>query len=612
MKKIHLSRKFWLVLNIALVACALMTQIAYANPVNQHWELYRSDTPTRGGYLAVLWVTPQKEAHLYGNPPGDTGLPTTLSVTLNGEEKKAAYPPGKAEPDTFEPNKTIFAYETETPLFVPLMPGELQNKEATLNGTLKGLLCTKTSCMPIQMPTAFEAGKAKGETLKSAESQPWWREYRAALSMSDGQEAQKSHATDLHETQGFSPQFTPQYFAPGFEVTGLGKALLLAFIAGFILNFMPCVLPVISLKISALLGGAQEEDEKKRIHAFREHNVFFSLGILLYFVFLAGILSSLGLAWGQIFQKPYLVIGITALIFALSLSLFGLFNLPVIDLKTSGTSKSPRMQALFTGILATLLATPCSGPFLGGVLGWVLAQPPLIVALVFVFIGLGMSSPFLAMAVFPSLAKRFPKPGRWCGYLEQGVGLFLLATCVYLLSIIPQSLLIPAMAFMWVIALAAWIWGQWTSLSQSALKRWSIRAAAAALVVAAWPLLMQADAPEPWAEFQATQFEELFGKEPIILDFSAAWCTNCKALKKTTLTPDKLQKWSKEYRAKLIQVDLTDHNPDGMKLLNALGSQSIPVVAIFPKGDRSKQPLVLRDLFTSSQMEQALASHLKK
>lgn len=169
-------------------------------------------------------------------------------------------------------------------------------------------------------------------------------------------------------------RFTPRFPQESLEPTALGTALFLGLLAGLILNVMPCVLPVLTMKVSALLSSSGYETEGQRLAHFREHNVLFAAGILTWFLVLAFCVGALGLAWGGLFQNTHLVYGLLILVFLLSLSLFDVFTLPVLDFKV-GASRNPKTQAYLTGLVATLLATPCSGPLLGGVLGWAALQP---------------------------------------------------------------------------------------------------------------------------------------------------------------------------------------------------------------------------------------------
>ncbi|RQD73230.1 MAG: hypothetical protein D5S03_13170 [Desulfonatronospira sp. MSAO_Bac3] len=352
-------------------------------------------------------------------------------------------------------------------------------------------------------------------------------------------------------------------------------------------------------------------DAQKR--AFRKHNIFFALGMLIFFSVLAVVLSLTGMAWGQLFQSPGAILVLGCIIFALSLSLFGLYDLPVIDLKsrTQDPWKNPNAEALSTGMLATFLATPCSGPFLGGVLAWTLTQPPAIIGIVLWSMGLGMALPYLLMALFPFMLRFLPRPGPWTMYLEKILGFFLLATCVYLMSLIPEDMFVKALIMFLVIAFAAWMWGHWTDLKQSNLRRRSIRLSALVLVALAAFLLFRPapEHPVAWTPFEEQQFEEMLGRENILLEFTADWCPNCKFLEQTVLTPGFMAENAQRYDLQFVRIDLTQPNPPGEEMLRALDSQSIPLVAIFSR-DNPDSPLILRDMFTRSQIDQALEQEL--
>jgi thiol:disulfide interchange protein DsbD len=256
-------------------------------------------------------------------------------------------------------------------------------------------------------------------------------------------------------TSGGEVALSPRSFTPGLEVAGLLKASILAFLAGFILNFMPCVLPVVSLKLSSLLAVCGHGEAVSRHRMLREHNLFFALGILAYFLALSLLLWFAGLAWGQIFQSTALTLALTVVLFALTMSLFGVFHLPVIDLKVpEKATGNSRNGAFVTGVLATLLATPCSGPFLGGVLAWTLLQPLFTVMAVFTCLGLGMALPYLMLAVWPRLVRFMPRPGDWMVSLEQGMGFLLAGSCIYFLTILPQEKLVAALFALWTTGLA--------------------------------------------------------------------------------------------------------------------------------------------------------------
>ncbi|MDY0226642.1 MAG: cytochrome c biogenesis protein CcdA [Desulfomicrobium apsheronum] len=567
-------------------------------------QAYRTDN-VMAPVLAVLTLTPSPEWHAYGNIQGPSGFPTEIWATRDGQVLSPLYPTPTPGPDPLDPSLIVELYDGPTPFFIPLPDGP-----ATVMVGIKALLCSSTTCQPIK--EELELVIATATVLLPAEEQDWWPRFlQAAPGPDSGLDLEPVTSGDVAQTPA-ARDFSPRYFAPGLEVHTLSKAAALAFLAGLILNFMPCVLPVITLKLRSFIPAADSVPKSQRL-AFRTHNLFFALGMMLYFLILAGIIAVTGMAWGQIFQEPAAIITLTAIVFALCLSLFGVYDLPLIDLKgkAKGVVHHPRLESFTTGILATILATPCSGPFLGGVLAWALIQPPDIIALVLSCIGLGMASPYLAMALFPGLYRFLPKPGAWTLHLERILGFLLAATCVYLFGLLPTSEYVNVLILLWTIALSAWIWGNWTNLSQDRTRRWSIRGIAIALVVLAAAFLFRQEGhPDPWKNFDMQQFETLRGQENLILDFTADWCPNCKFLEKTVLTPEKSAAFAKEHDAILMRVDLTRHDPELMALLESLGSKSIPILAIFPKANPDS-PLVLRDLFTGGQLKEALDAELK-
>lgn len=381
-------------------------------------------------------------------------------------------------------------------------------------------------------------------------------------------------------------------------------------LAGLILNIMPCVLPVVSLKLTALLhsGGADPEKSKR---AFRQHNIFFSLGAIAFFLVLAIGLGFTGKAWGAIFQSRWLVFALAGIIGGLGLSLFGLFHLPVIDLKFGSGHDNPRTQAFFTGMLTTLLATPCSGPFLGGVLGWALVQGPTVIATVFVCIGIGMATPYLLMAANPGLARFLPKSGPWIEYVEKLIGFFLMGTAFYLISIALGTESLRILAPLWAFSFAGWLW--WRTRPANAVRiRWTVRAAA--LILLAASISWTTPGPvenSPWEQFDPVAFNQQLGKKQMFVDFTADWCPTCKALEATVLTDKNVIRWKKKSGVTFIKVDMTTPDANAEALLKALGSHSIPTAAFFDTGSKSTSPLVLRDIFTESQLENTLESWKK-
>ncbi|MGE4556132.1 MAG: cytochrome c biogenesis protein CcdA [Desulfovibrionaceae bacterium] len=569
-------------------------------PMSTTWGLFHArDAAGDGRIFAVLTVAPAPGWSFYSNAPGDMGRPTELAANLgDGVRLPVAYPEGKTKAEGSDPDAVSEIYDGPTPLLI-LLPADVR-PPFTLNARLSLLLCSDTRCLPVDENLIFSGAGFTPDKLPSVQDQPWRRLAEKVLT------GASSGASDPEDAQ-----LAPQYLHPGLEVTGLLPALLFGLLAGLILNAMPCVLPVVTLKVNALLAGASAEQDHHRRRLFREHNLFFAAGVLVYFLFLSALLGFTGMSWGAVFQRSGAVMALTALVFGLSLSLLGVFNLPVVDMKFARASNDrPRSQAFFTGLLATLLATPCSGPFLGGVLGWALVQPPVVIAAVFAAIGLGMAAPYLVLAAAPGLVRFVPKPGAWTEYLERAVGFFLLGTCIYLMSILPEKRLIAALTLLWATGLAAWIWGM-ADPSLSTTKRAGLRLLAAAIV--AGGLLLALSPPrgqDLWRQFDQESFQAELGETPILVEFTADWCPTCKLLEKTVYTPRRMQRLQQTYDLLLIKADLTESQPEAQRLLERLGGRSIPAAAIFPSGKNASRPLVLRDLFSASQLETALEQTL--
>jgi len=584
---------------LALTAVAHAQDAAAPAQLETPVEAYETEN---GKLVLTLTIDMDEDWYTYGNDPGGMGKPTQLIATAaDGTVATVFYPKGISKPDAFDPTVMVNKYFGGTKIYAVFPKGT----PLPIKLRLDLLLCHPTKCVPAREDLSYSGGNTSGTPLPSAEAQERWKAF-AALSPGE-----KGAGQALKTSQDFSKwDFSPRYLQPSLEVTSLFKAIAMGLLAGLILNIMPCVLPVVSLKLTALLNSSHMKNEKERIDAFREHNIYFALGAICFFVFLAIILGATGQAWGALFQKQWLVMGIAMVILALSLSLFGFFHLPIVDLKFGSESDSPRVQAFFTGNLTTLLATPCSGPFLGGVLSWALVQGPVVIATVFISIGVGMSSPYLLMAINPRLSRILPKSGPWIAYVEKGIAFFLVATSFYLISIALGSETLRILAPLWAILFGVWVWKQ--TKTSIFIRQWAARLACVLILMSAiiWTTPPKVD-EQLWVEFTPTEFNQRVGKEALLLDFTADWCPTCKVLEATVLTPENITRWKNDYNVTFVRVDMTERNVEAEALLKKLGSVSLPTAAFFIPGDEASRPWVLRDLFTESQLENLLQSWKK-
>jgi thiol:disulfide interchange protein DsbD len=281
-----------------------------------------------------------------------------------------------------------------------------------------------------------------------------------------------------------------------------------------------------------------------------------------------------------------------------------LYTLPLIDLKFArGRTghQHPRLQAYVTGLTATLLATPCSGPLLGGVLAWSVMQPADMIFASFLSVGVGMASPYLICALAPEAVRLLPRPGAWLLMLERVVGIFLLGTTVYLLDILPRA---------WALALAAVLLiAALRLILRSKAARLSLIASAclACLLAGLW-LARDRNPAADWETFTPRLLREALGKRPVLLEFTADWCPNCKLLEMGTLAPSRLEDWKKRYGLLLVRADMTTDDPQRKELLRALGSISLPLTALFAPGEAAARPVLLHGIYSPAELEAALAA----
>ena len=562
-----------------------------------------------GAKIIVLRLTPAKGQYAYANDPGEAiGRPTTVSLEFEDlsltPNFTIVYPLGKQIADIYSGGKQVNVYDETVPIYIyiPSLNGRAVNnsgggaKEADLKVNLKVtlLICSIQNCTPVNrtLPVEIRAGTS----FPDAEKEAWWADFSESLSI----------------IQNTMPCMVPVYDSPGLEIEGLGKALVFGIIAGLILNFMPCVFPVVSLKLLSFIITLGQPDSEKRLRAFRYQNLMFALGVIVWFTILSGVLSTMDLLWGQMFQSQVMVIIMLVLVFALTLSLFGLFMLPSFAFREKQGRRVTKRSAFITGMLATCLATPCSGPLLGGVLGWSFNQPQPILGIVFLAVGLGMASPYLLLAAFPSLARYFPKPGPWLAKLEVVLGFFLLLTCAYLFSLLTGEGRAMAAAALGLVFISGWVWGRRQNkkgMEGIFYWRWLTGCIAAlAALLAVWNFMLFDDDKAQWVPYSEEAFLAARTNSNIVIDFTANWCPNCKLLERTVFTEERIQDWQNRYNVVFMQIDLTHDNPEGYAFLEALNSNSIPVVALFPQqtGESTElNPIVLRDLFGPDRLEEA-------
>ncbi len=412
--------------------------------------------------------------------------------------------------------------------------------------------------------------------------------------------------------------------APG-EGLSLVAALLFAFVGGLVLNLMPCVFPVLSLKALALAAPGHGNRYKLRLEGLA-----FTAGVVVTFVALAGLLLALRAAgeqfgWGFQLQSPAMVTSLALLFFVLALNLSGAFEFAtLLPSAANWTARNKFVDAALSGVLAVVIASPCTAPFMGAALGFALAQPAAVTLLVFVALGAGMALPFLLLSWFPGWRRMLPKPGKWMVQLKQFLAFPLYATVAWLVWVlgaqVDNDAVVRLLVTMVVAAFALW---SWRAFRMGGARAFSV-AAVVGLVAAAyvaWPLFaaapereaaaaapagVKAAGSDSWQPFSPALVGELTAAaKPVFVDFTAAWCVTCQVNKRVVLNDASVKDAFAQRGVELVRADWTRRDPVITQALAALGRQGVPVYVLYRPG---QEPLLLPEVLQKQTVLDALAT----
>jgi thiol:disulfide interchange protein len=400
------------------------------------------------------------------------------------------------------------------------------------------------------------------------------------------------------------------------DLAGVLQAIGFALIGGLILNVMPCVLPVISLKIFGFVSEAGERPDK----AFRLA-LAFSAGILSCFAVLAAIVTFLRavgaqVGWGFQFQDYRFVLVIACLVFAFALNLFGVFELTVSARATGGLAKLAAGHgyggAFFQGAFATILATPCTAPFLGTASAFAFTQPAWATFLIFFSIGIGMALPYLLLAIQPKWLRYLPKPGDWMVRLKQLLGFLLLATLLWLSWIVGRLRGVDGMVelggLLLIIGIIAWIKGSfWTPVSSTRSRVLAVLSMVGVLVIALGSYyFVTAPSELPWQTFSRQSLDNaLQSGRPVFVDFTADWCLTCKANERFALDSAAVRQAFNQHRVVMLRADWTHGDPEITQILKEHGRAGVPMYLFYP-GGKDRPPMILPELISSQTVLDAL------
>jgi len=403
------------------------------------------------------------------------------------------------------------------------------------------------------------------------------------------------------------------------EVRSLGLALVFAFLGGLILNLMPCVFPVVSLKVLGFL----EHGAQGRAQGLKQALVF-TAGVLVSFWLVAGALLALRaggqhLGWGFQLQSPLFVALMASLFFGIALNLLGVFEvgLGLTRLGQVGSAGSGSWNSFLSGVLATLVATPCTAPYMGSALGFSLTQPAWVSLLVFTTLALGMASPYVVLAAWPALLERLPRPGAWMETFKQALSFPLLLTVVFFVWVLdrgagPQSVA-ALLTGLVLLGMAGWLYGRWGFSDRWLPRALAVLCLLAGLAVAGFGAVGLATAPSDtqnegaWEAWSAQRVEALLAEErPVFLDFTASWCLTCQANKQVALSRTEVIQAFRERGVATLKADWTNRDEAITRALASFGRSGVPLYVLYT-GRPGEPPRILPEVLTPGVVLEALA-----
>jgi len=612
------------------------------------WRAYVATPTLAPGEQGELTFTaiPVGEYHIYPGVTDDAVMSTNFVVEDKaGVRIGAPVTDAKIVTTTPIPGMVNRYHPGQVTWKMPIeIPADASPGEKTIRGAIAYQACTAENClMPMAMRfnatvnvkqasapeklvaipvVPVELVTAKIKDIKTLVKNTKWVDKITPLKPDTIPPATVPPAAGASNTQ--SEQVTPTTGVVGTEfeteaetAMGLPVLLGLSLIGGFILNFMPCVLPVVGLKVMSFIQQAGSD----RRRAFLL-NFSYSAGIMAIFVVLAIAMVVFSMAWGEMFTYFSVRIGLTVLMFAMALSYFGFWELPAPGMASGKGAQELQQKegytgAFFKGMFATILSTPCSGPFLGGIFALVGGKlSPLHSTIVVLVIGVGMAIPYVIMGIWPRLMSWLPKPGPWMETFKEFLAFLFLGTVAFFFYTFNDEDKLWIFVTLIGVWFGCWIIGKvpaWQTV-QRRMVAWTggVGVAVAISLLAFQYLGPVSDAEKAdlggiaWVDYDEARLNELQAQgKTVLVDFSAKWCASCLVNLSVAIDTRPTAALVEELDAVAMYADWTDYNPEIKAKLAELNSNSIPLLAIYP-GNNPKQPILLRDLVSQRNVLDAL------
>jgi len=528
--------------------------------------------------IAVLF-TGTHDLHYYASPKTAPAPGFELKVEAKSNAldfSKAVFPKWQIITNPGSDTK-VEVYAGDFTVFVPITAAKAQTGAADVEVKITGITCTSLLCLP-----PFE---------KTLQTKIDWR-------------GRDSWNQISFEAPGDTGPAAPAAAGPSYATW---FALTLAFLAGVILNIMPCVLPVIPLKVLGIFEQARQS--KARCIAL---GLSFCLGILLFFaaITVLNIILRLGYGtvfqWGDHFRNPAFLVGMAMLMVVLAMFMFGVFTVtpPSSIAGRAGPGKGLAGSAAM-GFLAALLSTPCSFAILTAAFAWAQTQKLPLATVAILLIGAGMAAPYAILTSIPSLLKYLPKAGRWSELFKQATGFVLLIVAVWLVAALPKARSNAVLYFGVILAFCVWMWGGWVTFSTPTARKWVIRTIAAVLALAAGLWLLppgKADAID-WQPYDAARIDgAVKERQPVLIEFMADWCLTCKAVEKTVYARRDIAGLIKAKGVLAVKGDTTvRQNPASIDLKELYREPGVPVSVLFMPD--KNEPVRLHGLLIGAELK---------
>lgn len=590
-------------------------------------------------FKVAVKLAHQPTWHVYGKtiPAGAPGLPTRVTWKLPDGWKAEELP----WPATHRIQSTggvmMDAYEGTVYLPYQITPpaSAAAGSEVKLAGQVDALVCDPQTCMPVKLPFSLTlplgAEPAVNVTNSTVFAATNLEKATPAPAPAPAVEPKQPEVAPAPKTANqmtapvpAAPAEAARASKPAKAEGGLAGKLLLAFAGGLILNVMPCVFPVLGIKILGVVNQSGEDHRRIVLHGLA-----YTLGVLICFWVLAGVILALRsggaqIGWGAQLQSPIFVLLLTLFLFAFGLNMAGLFEVGTSATAVGSglTQKAGLGGSFFSGLLATVVATPCAAPFLAPALAYAFVLPAIPSLLFFTVIGLGLSFPYLLLSAFPKLVGLLPRPGAWMESFKQAMSFLMFATAAFLLwtfaGMVDDYGLLKAMFGLVLVGVACWIYGRW----QLPYKPSKTRLTAAILTLAffvagaglAWPEPTSKKSSDTangavpalkWAEWSPELVAQLRDeKKPVYIDFTARWCVTCQT-NKLVYRDDSLRSEFHRLGVVTLKADWTNQDEVIFKALQELGKAAVPVNVLYVPG--KKEPVILNELLTVAHVKQTLA-----